>query len=185
MRVAKTDLGIISELQDQLIILEEHLARIKGGDARSVKIVAPILHDLVCSYNSNPKPLLLRIANMYSVELIVKLDVPPVFKDTMPLQEYLDSLAFASGTEGIQMTNLELIKTVSDTGEGIEAQDKDKMFAPFSRATDTQQLNYEGLGLSLYTDKIITDKYNGTIAVSENPGGGTIVSVALQSKIEQ
>ena len=75
--------------------------------------------------------------------------------------------------------------TVSDTGEGIEAQAKEKIFAPFSRASDTQQLNYEGLGLSLYTDKIITDKYNGTIAVAENPGGGTIVRVALQSKIEQ
>jgi K+-sensing histidine kinase KdpD len=75
--------------------------------------------------------------------------------------------------------------TVSDTGEGIEAQSKEKIFAPFSRATDTQQLNYEGLGLSLYTDKIITDKYNGTIAVSENPGGGTIVRVALQSRVEQ
>ena len=62
---------------------------------------------------------------------------------------------------------------------------KEKIFAPFSRATDTQQLNYEGLGLSLYTDKIITDKYNGTIAVSENPGGGTVVRVVLQSKIEQ
>lgn len=114
MRVSKTDLGIIGELEDQLIILEEHLARIRGGDARSVKIVAPILRDLVCSYNSNPKPLLIRIANKYSVELMVKLDVPPVFKDTMPLQEYLDSLAFASGTEGIKMTNLELIKTVAD-----------------------------------------------------------------------
>ena len=74
--------------------------------------------------------------------------------------------------------------SVSDTGEGIEAKAKEKIFAPFSRATDTQQLNYEGLGLSLYTDKIITDKYNGSITLSENPGGGTIVKVALPSKIE-
>jgi len=141
MRVSKTDLGIIGELEDQLIVLEEHLARIRGGDARSVKIVAPILRDLVCSYNSNPKPLLSRIANKYGVELIVKLDVPPLFKDTMPLQEYLDNWAFVSGTEGIKMTNLELIKTVADqtsvahTDSGIDSKLYAAMGFPDSKTT--------------------------------------------------
>ncbi len=141
MRVSKTDLGIVGELEDQLVILEEHIGRIKSGDARSVKVVAPILRDLVCKYGSNPKPLLLRLANKYSVELIVKLDVPTVFKDTMPLQEYLDGLAFASGTEGIKMSNLDIIKTVADqtsvahTDNGIDHKLYAAMGYPDSKTT--------------------------------------------------
>ncbi len=114
MRVAKTELGIIGELNDQLAILDEHLARAKVGDATSIKIIAPVLRDLVCKYGSNPKPLLFRLANKYSVNLTVKLDVPPNFPDTMTLLEYLDSVAFVSGTEGIKVTNIELIKGIAD-----------------------------------------------------------------------
>lgn len=114
MKVSKTDYGLLGELEDQLHILEEHIGRIKSGDARSVKIVAPVLRDLVCKYRSNPKPLLFRLANKTNSQLIVHLDVPPMFPDTMTLQEYLNDIAFSSGTENIVITKLELIKMVAD-----------------------------------------------------------------------
>ena len=114
MRVSKTDIGMLGELEDQLAMLQEHLARIKAGDAVSVKVVAPILRDLVCKYGSNPKPLLFRLANKYNVSLEINLDVPPGFKSRMSLKEFLEDMAFSSGTEDIRVTNAELIKMVAD-----------------------------------------------------------------------
>lgn len=114
MRVAKTDLGMLGELEDQLQLLEEHINRAKQGEARSIKIIAPILRDLVCAYRSNPKPLLFRLANRYSFELVVERDVPPVIQSRLTLHELLEEVAFMSGTENIRLTNLELLKVVAD-----------------------------------------------------------------------
>lgn len=114
MKVSKTDYGLLVDLNDQLEILAEHLQRARSGEERAIKVVAPILRDLVCKYRSNQSPLLFRLANRNNLPLTVKLDVPPHMPDTLSLQDYLDQTAFASGTENIHMTNSELIKNITD-----------------------------------------------------------------------
>ncbi len=114
MRVNKTGIGLVSDLADQLAVLDEHIKRARAGDVLAIKIVAPVLRDLVCKYRSNPKPLLFRIAEQYSYQLMVRLDVPPIMKSVMTLEEYLDVMAFASGTEGVILTHYQLIKGVAD-----------------------------------------------------------------------
>ncbi len=71
---------------------------------------------------------------------------------------------------------------VQDTGAGIPKDKIDTLFAPFSRGTDTLKFNYEGLGLDLYMDKLISEQAGGTISISSIEGAYTTVSVKLPKK---
>ena len=71
---------------------------------------------------------------------------------------------------------------VQDTGAGIPKSKVDKLFAPFSRATDTLKFDYEGLGLDLYMDKLITEQAGGKIDISSIEGAYTTVTVKLPKK---
>lgn len=141
MRVSKTDSGLVSDLADQLVLLDEHLKRIRGGEVLSVKIVAPILRDLVCVYRSNPEPLLFYIAEKHSHQLMVELDVPPTMPSVMTLDDCLKGTAFASGTEGVLVTHYQLIKRMADqqsvahTDKGIDNEIFAAMGWPESKAT--------------------------------------------------
>jgi signal transduction histidine kinase len=68
---------------------------------------------------------------------------------------------------------------VSDTGVGISEQKLPSLLKPFTRGTESMQYNYEGLGLGLYTDKIIADKLGGTITIRSKLGSGTTTTIAL------
>lgn len=67
--------------------------------------------------------------------------------------------------------------TISDGGIGIAAEKLPSLFQPFSRATSVMQFDYEGLGFSLFLDKIIMDYLEGDIIASSTAGQGTIVTV--------
>lgn len=71
---------------------------------------------------------------------------------------------------------------VEDTGAGIPKNKIDSIFAPFSRGTDTLKFDYEGLGLDLYMDKLISEQAGGTIAISSIEGAYTTVTVKLPKK---
>ncbi len=62
---------------------------------------------------------------------------------------------------------------ISDNGIGIDDDKLDQLFKPFSRAGSAVEFNYEGLGFSLFLNKLIMDYTGGTIAAQINPDGGT------------
>lgn len=64
-----------------------------------------------------------------------------------------------------------------DSGVGIDANRLEYLFKPFSRATDVEQFDYEGLGFSLFLDRIIMDYTGGTISLKSTPGEGTLVRI--------
>lgn len=67
---------------------------------------------------------------------------------------------------------------VSDTGIGIPAEDKKKIFDRFYRAEKSRSTKgHFGLGLSIAAE--IIKFHHGTITVSDNPGGGSIFTVML------
>ena len=73
--------------------------------------------------------------------------------------------------------------TIKDRGEGMTTETVNHLFEPFSRGTATEQLNHEGLGLNLHTDKVILDKLNGKIDVQSSASGigkGTTVTMQLK-----
>ncbi len=72
-----------------------------------------------------------------------------------------------------------IILTIKDTGIGIDPNKIDTLFKPFSRATNTEEYDYEGLGLSLNVTKIIVEKLGGFITVANSKPSGLITKISL------
>lgn len=67
---------------------------------------------------------------------------------------------------------------VVDTGPGVRPEDVPRMFVPFDRL-DAAAAGVEGSGLGLPLCKGLVEAMGGTIAVTSEPGRGTVVSVEL------
>ncbi len=69
---------------------------------------------------------------------------------------------------------------VEDMGPGIDEAKQQQLFAPFSRAENAaQNFNVEGVGLSLYLDRMIMSYLGGQIEMHSQPGHGTTVGVSI------
>ncbi|HWU98980.1 MAG TPA: hybrid sensor histidine kinase/response regulator [Oxalicibacterium sp.] len=66
---------------------------------------------------------------------------------------------------------------VKDQGNGISAEDQQRIFEPFERGAGNHVS--AGLGLGLYISRQLVEAHNGTISVQSNPGKGTVFTVAL------
>jgi len=71
-----------------------------------------------------------------------------------------------------------LIVKVADNGIGISSEKLDQLFKPFSRTTSAVEFNYEGLGFSLFLDKIIMDYTGGSVDIQSIENKGTQLFVA-------
>jgi len=77
--------------------------------------------------------------------------------------------------------NVKLIFT--DTGVGINKEDKEKLFEKFSRGAKSSYINPNGSGLGLFIVKQIIEKHYGKIEVlSDGEGKGTAFTVVLPIK---
>ncbi len=70
--------------------------------------------------------------------------------------------------------------TVADTGLGVSAADREKLFRPFERLAG-ESLAVEGTGLGLALSKGLVEAMHGAIGVAPNPGGGSIFWIDLLS----
>ena len=61
--------------------------------------------------------------------------------------------------------------SVKDTGIGVTAEDKERLFSKFSRSKETERLYVGGTGLGLYVGKTFVEKHGGRIWV-ESAGHG-------------
>ena len=68
---------------------------------------------------------------------------------------------------------------VTDTGIGMTAATKEKMFTRFSRGDNNMHRNFEGTGLGLSITKEIIDLWNGTISIASELGQGSTVTIVL------
>ena len=60
---------------------------------------------------------------------------------------------------------------ITDTGQGIAAQDLDRLFSPFDRL-GAEQTAIEGTGLGLALSKLMVEAMNGALEVSQRGGRG-------------
>ncbi len=69
---------------------------------------------------------------------------------------------------------------VSDTGIGMTDEERSKIFNDFVRIKNANTVKISGTGLGLSTVKKIATLYDGSVSVSENPGGGSRFAVELK-----
>lgn len=72
--------------------------------------------------------------------------------------------------------------TVADTGIGIPANEQDRLFHEFFRATNAKKLHVTGTGLGLAFIKQAVDRHRGHLSLESEEGKGTRVTVDLYSR---
>ncbi len=68
---------------------------------------------------------------------------------------------------------------VSDEGAGIPEDAREALFAAFFRTRDANESAVPGLGLGLYIVRELVQAHDGTIRITEAPGGGARFSIEL------
>ncbi|WP_134005791.1 HAMP domain-containing sensor histidine kinase [Kribbella sp. VKM Ac-2566] len=121
-------------------------------------------------------------------ELTVTGDVHPVrivgdpARLSQVLRNLVDNAARAAHTT-VHLTAAEqngsAIITVSDDGDGIPEQDRQRVFERFVRLDTSRSRASGGSGLGLSIAREITHAHNGTIALTSSASGGTTATVTL------
>jgi PAS domain S-box-containing protein len=75
-----------------------------------------------------------------------------------------------------------VVWTVADTGIGIPATDRPKLFRRFYRASTALQHRIPGTGLGLVVTRAIIERHHGTITVTDHDGPGTTFVITLPVK---
>lgn len=89
-----------------------------------------------------------------------------------PDDAHAPRLSIASGES-------EVVLTVQDYGEGIDAQHLAYLTEPFYRADGSRQRETGGYGLGLYLCRMIAEAHDGRITISSQKGEGSTVTVTL------
>lgn len=76
-----------------------------------------------------------------------------------------------------------LIITVTDHGAGIPPAKLSLLFRPFSQTQDTERYTHEGMGFSLYLDKLIMTYLGGDISLHSKPGVETVATLTLPNPL--
>jgi PAS domain S-box-containing protein len=74
---------------------------------------------------------------------------------------------------------------VVDSGYGIEAADRERIFEKFVRSANSHTLAPGGTGLGLYISRELVERMGGRLTVSSTPGAGSTFSVELRVAPEQ
>lgn len=88
-------------------------------------------------------------------------------------------------TIGARPSEKKLSVTVSDSGTGIAKEKQSQLFQPFSRTDSAVDFNYEGLGFSLFLDKIIMEYLGGEIAVNSEESRGSTFTINASTEAEK
>jgi len=128
------------------------------------------------------------------IDLVINLspDLPDVlFGDKLRIKQIINNLLSNAikYTEAGNVTfsalyeGSNLIIKVSDTGNGIKAEDLDKLFSKFERLHVEKVSSVQGTGLGLSITKSLVEIMGGKIFVDSAYGEGTIFNVVIPQKI--
>ena len=114
--------------------------------------------------------------------------VGTLYGDPTRLAQMLDNLvsnAIKFTPEGGRVTvhaeavGHNIVFEVADTGDGISAADRERLFDPFFRSREANARAVPGTGLGLTITKAIVDAHGGSIRIETTIGGGTTFRVRI------
>jgi signal transduction histidine kinase len=124
------------------------------------------------------------------LQLSVEEGLPQLEADSLRLTQMLDNLisnavkftpAGGTVTVSVSSSGAGIRLAVADTGVGIPADEVDRVFDRFFRASSSSVAQGTGLGLSIV--KSIVDVHGGTISVESTEGVGTTFAVDLPARV--
>jgi signal transduction histidine kinase len=75
--------------------------------------------------------------------------------------------------------------TVADTGIGMDPQDVEVAFQPFTQVDNRLERRYEGTGLGLPLTKALVDLHKGSIAIDSARGKGTRITISFPCTVSE
>jgi signal transduction histidine kinase len=175
LNTAQRDVRSLSALIDDLF----QMAQLNSGGIpldRAQSSLADLISDTLESFSE--------LAARQSIRLEGSLepDVDPVYMDTQRIGRVLNNLIGNAlqhtpaqgeirvharrGASGVEVT-------VSDTGEGIRAEDLPRIFESFYRSEKSRSRTTGGAGLGLAISRGIVQAHGGEITVRSEPGRGS------------
>lgn len=75
--------------------------------------------------------------------------------------------------------------TIADSGPGIPAEERERIFKPYYQRAQTSMARGDGVGLGLVIVKAIVDLHHGRITIDSDPGKGCIFRIVLPQRPPQ
>ncbi len=75
--------------------------------------------------------------------------------------------------------------TVADSGPGIPAEERERIFRPYYQRAQTSMSRSDGVGLGLVIVKAIVDLHQGTISIDSVPGKGCTFRITLPQRQDE
>ena len=190
------DIGMIkeflSDLSDEVDrltrIVERLLALSKMNTEEEQKTLTPVdFNVMILAIKNRLKP----NADAKNIELLAEFskdEIPPVVIDYDKIWEAIYNISDnaikytpAGGNVKISlmMKSGEIYVSISDSGEGIPVEERDKIFERFYRIDDSRARETGGTGLGLAIAKEAVNLHGGRIEVSESEEGGSLFTIIL------
>ncbi|MDD5692421.1 MAG: ATP-binding protein [Candidatus Omnitrophica bacterium] len=171
-----SDLLDISKIEENLIPINFEVVDITALVRKSIKSLQPLAEakKINMSFSSDLKVSPASVDPEHTVRIIENLIVnavkftPEGGRVTVKAEEY----------------GPEIRVTVSDTGIGISAADKEKLFSKFYRSSDAKAKEQKGWGLGLAITKGLVEAQGGRIGLDSEPGKGSSFYFTVQAAME-
>jgi signal transduction histidine kinase/DNA-binding response OmpR family regulator len=159
----------LKDLEFDVIDLLERVMRMMGHSASSkgIELVADIRHNVDLRIVADKQRLRQILVNVIGNAI--------KFTETGEVVVTSDAAKNEDGT-------LELSFTVTDTGCGIDDEDRERLFAAFVSGARPASTQAQGSGLGLAISKKLLDAMSGTIDLRSRDSGGTVVSIKMPVK---
>lgn len=188
--------GIVSSGQQLMGTMDEILDYVRGNaDASTLQPVPTVLGDFLRRIEFESKALAEKNGNQFVLDL--QTDHPSIQSavlkvDANRLRRALDHLitnavrhtrngiiSLACGLHQRNADNYELTFAVRDSGEGIAADDLQRIFQPFERVGRAERYGGKGAGLGLAIVKQFVNLMGGEVSVESTSGKGSVFRFSI------